>query len=110
MIVSTAPDLLKIQVIQGVKKMKLNVKAFALSSGIISGLGLFLVTWWKILFQGMTQKATFVGSVFKGYSLSTLGSFIGLVWAFVVAFVGGFLLAWLYNKISDQGSINKEQV
>ncbi len=81
--------------------MKLNVKAFALSCGIIGGLGLFLATWWKILFQGMTHKPTFIGSVFKGYALSPIGSVIGLVWAFVAAFLGGFLLAWLYNKIAD---------
>jgi hypothetical protein len=32
--------------------MKLNVKAFAFTTAIIWGLGLFLMTWWVILFQG----------------------------------------------------------
>lgn len=80
--------------------MKLNVKAFALACGILSGLGLFLVTWWKILFQGATGAPTFVGNVFKGYSLSPLGSVLGLVWAFVAGLIGGLIFAVLYNKIA----------
>jgi len=37
--------------------MKLNVKAFALACGIIWGLGLFILTWWIIAFDGATGDA-----------------------------------------------------
>ena len=84
--------------------MKLNVKAFALTSGILSGLGLFVVTWWKILFQGATGNPTFVASVFKGYNLSPLGSIVGLIWAFVVGLIGGAIFAWLYNSLAKPDS------
>ena len=54
--------------------MRLKVKAFALSCGLIWGLGLFLLTWWIIAFDGVTGEITFVGRLYRGYSISPLGS------------------------------------
>jgi hypothetical protein len=79
--------------------MKLNIKAFALSNGILWGAGLFLVTWWKIILNGASGNATFIGIILKGYSISALGSFIGLVWGFVLGCVGAAIFAWLYNRM-----------
>ena len=45
--------------------MKLNVKAFALTCAIIWGLGLFLMTWWLILFDGATTLTRLIRQ--KGY-------------------------------------------
>ncbi|MDP8217942.1 MAG: bacteriophage holin [Candidatus Theseobacter exili] len=81
--------------------MKLNVKAFAFTCGIIWGLGLFFLTWWIIAFDGVTGEVTFIGRLYRGYSISPLGSIIGLVWAFVDGLVGGWIFAWLYNFISQ---------
>jgi len=83
--------------------MKLNVKAFALSCGILGGLGLFTATWIKIIFRGATGNPTFVGSVLFGYNVSPLGSFIGLIWAFIIGLIGGVIFAWLYNRILGDG-------
>ena len=80
--------------------MKLNVKAFSLTSGIIWGLGLFLLTWWIIAFDGATGEPTLIGRVYRGYTLSPAGSFIGLIWALVDGMIGGAIFAWLYNLIS----------
>jgi len=80
--------------------MKLNVKAFALSCAIIWGVGLFVITWWIILFEGATGGTTFIGRVYLGYCISPLGSLIGLVWAFVDGLIGGAIFAWLYNLIA----------
>ena len=79
--------------------MKLNVKAFALTNGILWGLGLFLVTWWKIISRGATGNPTFIGKVLVGFKISPLGSVIGLVWAFVLGAIGAVIFAWLYNKL-----------
>ena len=38
--------------------MKLNTKAFALTCGLVWGLGLFLLTWWIIAFDGATGEIT----------------------------------------------------
>ena len=88
--------------------MKLNVKAFALTCGIIWGVGIFLITWWVIIFSGATGESTFIGSVYLGYSISPLGSIIGLVWAFVDGLIAGAVFAWLYNKIASRTSSTKE--
>jgi hypothetical protein len=79
--------------------MKINVKAFAVTMGLWWGLGLFALTWWMILFQGATGDPTLVGEVYRGYNISPLGSLIGLAWGLADGFVGGAILAWLYNRV-----------
>ena len=80
--------------------MKLNIKAFSLSCGIIWGLGLFCITWWIIAFDGATGDPTLIGRLYRGYTISPVGSVIGLVWAFFDALIGGAIFAWLYNRIA----------
>lgn len=79
--------------------MKLNVKAFALTCGIIWALGMFFLTWWIIAFDGITHEHLFIGRLYRGYDISPLGSVVGLLWGFVDAFIGGAVTAWLYNLI-----------
>jgi hypothetical protein len=80
--------------------MKLNIKAFALTCGLVWGLGLFFLTWWIIAFDGVTGEPTLIGRLYRGYSISPLGSLVGLVWAFFDGLIGGAVFAWLYNKIA----------
>lgn len=77
--------------------MKLNVKAFALAAGLWWGIGLFLITWWIIAFDGATGEITFLGRLYRGYAITPVGSLIGLVWAFFDGLIGGAIFAWLYN-------------
>ncbi|OGP89038.1 MAG: hypothetical protein A2031_01835 [Deltaproteobacteria bacterium RBG_19FT_COMBO_43_11] len=79
--------------------MKLNIKAFALTCGILWGLGLCFLTWWIIAFEGSTGEITLIGRLYRGYSISPVGSVIGLIWAFFDGLIGGAIFAWLYNKI-----------
>ncbi len=81
--------------------MKLNLRAFALSSGILWGVGLFVITWWKIIFGGASGNPTFVGNIFLGFSISPLGSVLGLIWAFIAGMICGAVFAFLYNKLSS---------
>lgn len=83
--------------------MKLDIKAFALACGIIWGLGVFLLTWWVIAFEGASGDRTLIGLVYRGYSLSPAGSVVGLVWGFFDGVVGGALFAWLYNLLAGRG-------
>lgn len=87
--------------------MKLNVKAFALAFGLIWGFGLFFLTWWIIAFDGATRDITLIGRLYRGYNISPLGSFIGLLWALIDGAVGGAIFAWLYNFISGCTSNKK---
>jgi hypothetical protein len=86
--------------------MRFNIKAFALTCGIIWGLGLFLLTWWIIAFEGATGDVTLIGRVYRGYTISPIGSFIGFIWAFIDGLIAGALFAWLYNFIA--ASISRE--
>ena len=80
--------------------MRLDVRAFALTCGLVWGLGLFVLTWWIIAFEGASGDVTLIGRVYRGYSISAAGSFIGLAWGLVDGFVGGAVFAWLYNRLS----------
>ena len=79
--------------------MKLNVKAFALTCGIIWGIALFMLTWIIIAFEGITADRTLIGLVYRGYNISPLGSIVGLIYALIDGAVGGAIFAWLYNFI-----------
>lgn len=81
--------------------MNFNVKACALTCGLIWGLGLFILTWWIIAFDGPTGEATFIGRVYRGYAISPMGSVAGLVWGFIDGSIGGAIFAWLYNILAS---------
>ena len=83
-------------------KMKINVKAFSLTCGIVWGFGLFLLTWWIIAFEGATGEPTLIGRLYRGFTISPVGSFIGFIWAFVDGLIGGAIFAWLYNLIATR--------
>jgi len=82
--------------------MRLNIKAFALTCGLVWGLGLFFLTWWVIAFEGTTGDITLIGHLYRGYSVSPAGSVIGLVWGFFDALIGGAVFAWLYNLLAGR--------
>jgi hypothetical protein len=79
---------------------KLNIKAFALTCGILWGVFLFFIAWWLILLEGFDAAPTFFVRMYPGYSISPLGSLIGLAWGFVDGLICGFIFGWLYNKLN----------
>ena len=80
--------------------MKLSVKSFALTCGIIFGVGFMLATWWLIIMGTPGDIMIKFAKFFIGYSFTYIGGLIGLVWAFVYGFVIGGIFAWLYNKLA----------
>lgn len=78
--------------------MRLNVRAMAIACGLCWGFGLFLLTWWVILFDGSSSDPTFLGRIYRGFTLTPGGSFIGLLWGLVDGLLGGAVVAWVYNK------------
>ncbi len=80
--------------------MKLNVKALALSGAILWGAVILLITWWILLWDGPSTEANFLAKVYRGYSITFLGSLIGMLWGIMDGAIGGALLAWLYNRFS----------
>jgi len=80
--------------------MKLNVKAFAITCGLLLGLGLFFVTWWIIMLDGPSDRVTVIGQIYRGYGLNAAGSLAGLIWGLVDGAIGGAIFAWLYNFLA----------
>ena len=78
--------------------MKIDIKALALACSILWGSVVFLVTWWIILLDGASGDPTWLAQVYRGYSISPLGSIIGLAWGLADGLIGGAVLAWLYNR------------
>ena len=87
--------------------MKLNVKAFALTSGLVWGIALFLLTWWVIAIEGSTGEMTLIGRIYWGYNISPTGSLIGLIWAFGDGLLFGAIFAWLYNLVSGRAIVRQ---
>ena len=84
--------------------MKLNIKAFGLTCGLLWGISLFALTWWIIAFDGATYEPTFIGKMYRGYNLSPEGSIYGLLWSIPDGLIGGMIFAWLYNLLADRFS------
>jgi hypothetical protein len=82
--------------------MKIDIKAFSLACGLVWGIGLPLMTWWIMAFDGPSTDPTWLGHVYRGYNFTLAGSLIGAVWAFFDGFVGGAVLAWVYNLMQER--------
>lgn len=67
------------------------------------------MAWWIMAFEGATGQPTLIGQVYRGFSISPLGSLVGLVWGFVDGTIGGTLLAWLYNWLIEKCSAPKPE-
>lgn len=80
------------------------MKALTLTTALLWGLAVFVATWWIILFDGASGGATFIGKIYRGYTLTPAGSLIGLVWGLVDGAIGGALFGWIYNAIAGRGS------
>ena len=82
--------------------MKLNIGAFALAFGIWWGVGVFITTWWLIIAGVESTGPMVLEHFYMGYSVSALGSLVGLIWGFVCGTICGGILAWLYNVLAER--------
>jgi hypothetical protein len=82
------------------KIMKINIKALALSIGIVWGLAVFLLTVWFLITCSSGILLSKLGTIYCGYSVSWLGAFIGFVYGFINGLIGGALVGFLYNKFA----------
>jgi len=78
--------------------MKLDIKAFALAGGILWGLSVCALTWLKL--AGYGDGLEIVKAYYIGYTVTPVGSLIGLVYGFFDAGIACLLFALLYNKLA----------
>jgi hypothetical protein len=77
--------------------MKLSPLALACTLATLWGATMLLMTWWIILFDGSMTEPTMLGRLYRGYAITPLGSVIGLAWGALDGFLGGLIIAWVYN-------------
>jgi len=80
------------------KYMKINATKFGLAGGVISGIGILVMTLFASYFPGWSNLMLEAYGRF-GYSLNGIGIFLGLVYGFIDGFIGFWLLAIIYNKL-----------
>jgi len=80
--------------------MKFNIKAFALTCGILWGFSVFIVTLWLLGFGYHGYLISNLNHFYFGYSFSVVGAFVGLIWGFIDGSICGALFAWLYNRLA----------
>lgn len=79
----------------------LNCKKLGMAAGILWACIMFLCTVLALYTGYSTEFLNMMATIYPGYTISLEGAFIGLIYGFMDAFVGFYLLAWLYNKLPD---------
>ena len=78
------------------KYQKISHISLALAIGIVWGGFALVAGWFSILGWGIPFVKT-RGGMYVGHSSSFWGGVIGGIWAFIDGFIGGFVIAVLYN-------------
>ncbi len=71
--------------------------ALGLSIGTIWSISVLLVGLMATYTAWETPLIALIGSMYVGFDATLVGSFIGAGWALLDGFVGGFLVALVYN-------------
>jgi hypothetical protein len=77
----------------------LNPAKFGLALGILCGLAMFIAGLAATYAGYGTEIVSLIGSVYIGYDINLVGSIVGGIWGFLDGLIGGFIFAWLYNKL-----------
>ena len=82
----------------------LNARAWGLSVGLVFGLGLLIATIVLVIKGGPNVGAHLglLSNYFPGYSVTFLGSIIGFIYAFVLVYGLGRLIATVYDKLLER--------
>lgn len=80
--------------------MRLRPLALGIGLGTVWGVSLFITTWVSYFSgYGKLFLEVLAQSIYPGYSISPLGSFLGLFYGFFDGLISGFCIAWIYNKM-----------
>jgi hypothetical protein len=95
----TANDDERIEVSRAVARIHAGV--LALVCAILGGGGLFVMTVWLLIKGGprVGEHLNLLGQYFYGYSVTWLGSFVGLVWGMVAGGLVGWTIGQVYNLV-----------
>jgi hypothetical protein len=81
---------------------RLRAAIIAVVSGMVGGAGLFVATLWLVIKGGenVGQNLSLLSHYYPGYSVTWLGSLVGLFYGALSGAALGGMVAWLYNTIA----------
>lgn len=81
--------------------LRIHEQGWGIAFGLVLGLGLFAATNFLLIKGGenVGQHLSLLGVYFPGYSVTVLGSFIGFMYAFVLGYALGRIIATVYNRL-----------
>jgi hypothetical protein len=82
-----------------VTRATLGVLSLGVALGLTNALAVFLLGIATAVFGWGILVVQVLSTLYIGYEPTFLGSVTGAVWAFVDAFFGGVLFAWIYNRL-----------
>lgn len=77
----------------------MKVRAFAIAAGAVWGFLVFAFTLIEAA-RGEGHTLTLLDVVYLGYSVSYVGSLVGLVYGFINGALIGAAFSWLYNRFA----------
>ena len=82
--------------------LRLNARAWGISTGLLFGGGLFLATIFLVLRGGpnVGQHLSMLRVFFPGYSVTWTGAVIGFIYAFVLGYGLGRIIGSVYNRLA----------
>ena len=82
--------------------LRLNATVQGLVSGIVAGFVIFIATNWLVLKGGYVvgPHLSLLSQFFIEYEVTFMGSLIGFAYGFGCGFIGGYLVARMYNWIA----------
>ena len=84
----------------GNNHVRLSVLGLGISLGLVWAITLLILAAGSACLGIGDEFVKLLGSLYVGYDASLLGSLIGFAWGFVDAFVGGVLIALVYNGVT----------
>ena len=79
---------------------KLSAKGMGFSLGLLWAVAMFATGMIASITNWGHSFIAVMSSLYVGFEPTLMGSLIGAVWAFVDWFIGGWIIAWLYNCFS----------
>lgn len=81
--------------------VRIQAGVLALTSALIGGIGLFVITAWLLLKGGprVGEHLQLLGQYFVGYSVTWTGSVVGFVYGALIGGVIGWAIGAIYNWV-----------
>ena len=84
--------------------LRIHEQGWGIAFGLISGVGLFIATNILVIKGGqpLGPHLSLLSMYFPGYSVSFVGSVVGLIYAFVLGYGLGRIVATVYNRLTSR--------